>query len=240
MQLLALDTSNQAMSVAVMQDSTVIAETTINHRKTHSDLLMPTIQQLLAAAEWQAGDLDRVVVAAGPGSYTGIRIAVTTGKMLAYTLGIELAAVSSLAVLAAGVTHTHAIIVPLMDARRQNVFAGGYQWRDGELLPVIADRHLAVSQLLAELALLKQPVVFTGVDTPKFAAACRLQLGGQASFADPVTSLPRAARLGLLGLHAPLADAMTLTPQYLRVTEAERQWLATHDDTEHEPYVEKV
>lgn len=240
MKVLALDTSNKAMSVALLNDRTVLGEMTINQARTHSEQLLPTIKTLMHDAKLTPQTLDRVVVADGPGSYTGIRIAVTTGKTLAYTLGIDLVGISSLATLAASVTGTNALIVPLMDARRQNVFAGGYQWRNGALLPVIQDRHLALKQLLSEVAMLGLPTVFVGVDVPLFHEAIATTLGGQASFADPVSALPNAGRLGLLGEVAEPVSVFTFVPRYLRLTEAERNWLDTHDDKGHEPYVEKV
>ncbi|MCI1986494.1 MAG: tRNA (adenosine(37)-N6)-threonylcarbamoyltransferase complex dimerization subunit type 1 TsaB [Lactobacillus sp.] len=240
MYTLAMDTSNQAMSVAVMQDQTLLATTTINHQKTHSEQLLPTIKTLLAAAGLRVAQLDRIVVADGPGSYTGIRIAVTTAKTLAYTLNKTLVGISSLAVLAAGVTRTPALIVPLMDARRQNVFTGGYQWVDDQLTSVIADAHLPLTQLLKEVQILGQPVVFVGVDVPKFAPAIRATLGAQATFADPLSAYPQASRLALLGQVAAPVSVFDFVPRYLRLTEAERTWLQTHHDEGHEPYVEKV
>ena len=240
MYLLAMDTSNQAMSVAVMHDQTLLAETTINHNKKHSSQLLPTMQHLLQLSGLTVDQIDRIVVAQGPGSYTGIRIAVTTGKTLAYTLNKELVGVSSLAALAAGVTDTQALIVPLMDARRQNVFAGVYQWVKGELINVVEDAHLPLTQLLEEVLVLRQPAVFVGADVEKFADEIRATLGAKANLADPLRAYPRASRLALLGLHAKPVSVMDFVPTYLRLTEAERNWLKTHSNEGHEPYVEKV
>ncbi|MFD1431267.1 tRNA (adenosine(37)-N6)-threonylcarbamoyltransferase complex dimerization subunit type 1 TsaB [Lacticaseibacillus yichunensis] len=243
MKLLALDTSEQAMSVAVMEDATLLAETTLNRRmKDHSEQLLPTIESLLAASGLGADDIDRFVVAAGPGSYTGLRIAVTTAKTFASTLHKELVGVSSLAALAAGERHTSELIVALMDARRGNVFAGGYQWTDdGRLKTVIADRHLALTEVLAQIAALGQLTVFTGPDALSMRETIVEQLGSLARFADPVSALPRASRLGALGrVAAPVADIDAFVPRYLRLTEAETTWLKTHQETGHEPYVEKV
>lgn len=240
MKILALDTSNQAMSVAVMVDGRVLAEMTLNRKKTHSEQLLPTIDHLLQLSALTPEDLDRVVVADGPGSYTGLRIAVTTAKTLADTLQLELVGISSLATLAAGALRTKDLIVPLMDARRQNVFAGMYQWLDGTLINVAADRHVALDQLLAELALLKQPVTFIGGDVAKFRDAIKARLGAQAHFVDAVSALPQAGRLALLGQQATPVPPATFVPRYLRLTEAETNWLKTHDDKGHAPYVEKV
>lgn len=240
MKILAMDTSNQAMSVAVMVDGQLLAESTLNRKKTHSEQLLPTIDRLMTLSGLEPTALDRVVVADGPGSYTGLRIAVTTAKTLADTMQLELVGVSSLAVLAAGAVATTNLIVPLMDARRQNVFAGVYQWLNGELVNVVADRHLPLAQLLAELRLLHQPSTFVGSDVAQFADQIKARLGASAHFGDAMTNLPRAGRLAMLGATKAPADITSFVPRYLRLTEAETNWLKTHDDKGHAPYVQKV
>ncbi|KRM71516.1 tRNA (adenosine(37)-N6)-threonylcarbamoyltransferase complex dimerization subunit type 1 TsaB [Lacticaseibacillus brantae] len=240
MNILALETSNQAMSVAVMADLEVLAEMTLNRKRTHSEQLMPTIDTLLQQSGLTVEDLNRIVVADGPGSYTGVRIAVTTGKTLAYTLGIDLVGVSSLAVLAANIRDTSAVIVPVMDARRQNVFAGGYQWQAGQLINVLADQHTSLTQLLTALKLLQQPVIFVGPDAPKFQQDIFATLGNLAHIADPISQLPQASRAGELGMTVQPVSVFDFVPRYLRLTEAETNWLKTHDERGHRPYVEKV
>ncbi|KRN23014.1 tRNA (adenosine(37)-N6)-threonylcarbamoyltransferase complex dimerization subunit type 1 TsaB [Lacticaseibacillus camelliae] len=240
MKILAMDTSNRAMSVAVMVDGELLAESTLNHKKTHSEQLLPTIDRLMTVSGLEPADLDRVVVADGPGSYTGVRIAVTTAKTLADTLKLALVGVSSLAVMAAGVTWTTNLIVPVMDARRQNVFAGVYQWLNGELINVVEDRHLALAELLQELKLLRQPSTFVGSDVAKFADPIKATLGASAHFVDSLSNLPQAGRLALLGANKSPVDVTSFVPRYLRLTEAETNWLKTHDDKGHAPYVQKV
>ena len=96
MKILAFDTSSTALSVALLEDENLVAEATVTVKKNHSISLMPTIDFLVAQVSWQPADLDRVVVAQGPGSYTGLRVAVATAKTLAYALDIDLVGVSSL------------------------------------------------------------------------------------------------------------------------------------------------
>ncbi len=239
MNILALDTSNKAMSVAVVQDGTPLAETTLNRMKTHSEQLLPTIDNLISLSGLQPEEIDRVVVAAGPGSYTGLRIGVTTAKTFAYTMNIELVGVSSLAVLAANVRREAGLIVPMMDARRENVFTGIYQWDNHELVNVLLDRHTSVTQIVAEVAALNQPAVFVGT-TPAMREQIRAQLGSQARFTDAVDDLPRATRVAELGQSLPAADVDAFVPNYLRLTEAETNWLKNHDGTDRSHYVEKV
>ena len=125
MKLLAFDTSSKALSVAILEDETLLAETTLTIKKNHSITLMPVIDFLMQQIDLTPKDLDRIVVAEGPGSYTGLRIAVATAKTLAHTLGIELVGVSSL--LALVPDDLEGLVVPVMDARRNNVYAGFYQ-----------------------------------------------------------------------------------------------------------------
>ena len=106
MKVLAIDTSNHPMSVALVEDEQLLATTTLNMVRNHSIYLMPTIDNLFKLVQWTPADLDRVVVAQGPGSYTGIRIAATTAKTLADTLKVALVGVSSLEVVARNVLPT--------------------------------------------------------------------------------------------------------------------------------------
>ena len=108
MKVLAFDTSSKALSLAILEDKQVLAETTINIKKNHSITLMPAIDFLMASLDWTPKDLDRIVVAEGPGSYTGLRIAVATAKTLAHTLNIELVGMSSL--LASGTIPTRRLV----------------------------------------------------------------------------------------------------------------------------------
>ncbi|KLI75914.1 MULTISPECIES: tRNA (adenosine(37)-N6)-threonylcarbamoyltransferase complex dimerization subunit type 1 TsaB [Lacticaseibacillus] len=240
MRLLALDTSNEAMSVAVLDNDRLLAQTTINHERTHSEQLLPTIDDLVAASGLQPEDLDKIIVADGPGSYTGIRIAVTTGKTLAYTLNIALVGVSSLEVLAANITDTKAMIVPIMNARRNNVFTGVYQWDKGKLINVVTDRHVPLTLLLTELTTLRQPVIFVGSDAAMFRGQIIEALGGLAHFAPDWLNLPQALRLGQLGKDLPPVSVYDFVPRYLRLTEAENNWLKAHPGKGHDVYVEKV
>ncbi|MDN6519057.1 MAG: tRNA (adenosine(37)-N6)-threonylcarbamoyltransferase complex dimerization subunit type 1 TsaB, partial [Enterococcus sp.] len=141
MKLLAMDTSNQTLAVAVLEDEKVLAHFQLNRKMNHSLTLMPAIESVMQASGLTPADLDRIVVAKGPGSYTGIRIAVTTAKTLAETLKIQLTTVSSLAVIAGNV-QTEKVIIPLIDARRNNVYAGAYRWEQGKLVSVMADQHM--------------------------------------------------------------------------------------------------
>lgn len=229
------------MTVALVAGDQLMATTTLNMVKNHSTFVLPAIDHLMQTVGWQPADLDRVVVANGPGSYTGIRIATTTAKGLAKTLGIELVTVSSLAVVAAGVLpQTKALLVPFFDARRGNVFAGGYAWQAGQLTAVMADTHIAMRELVANLAQHAEPAILLGAVTPKLAPALAT-LPAQVTLAPAADAIPSSWHLARLGTtKEPEPDIDQVVPNYLRLTEAEAQWHKAHPDAPEQTYVHEV
>ena len=241
LKILALDTSNHPMGIALVEDDRLMATTTLNMVRNHRVYVLPTIERLMADLKWQPEDLDRVVVASGPGSYTGIRIATTTAKVLATTLDIELVAESSLKLLAANaLPGDNRLLVPFFDARRGTVFCGGYRYKEGKLETVMADHHEEMSDLLAKLADQEAPVILIGVVSPKLKTIL-VSLPANVSVAPASYAVPSAYQLALLGEDGqPVADPDTLVPSYLRITEAEAQWQKQHPDQEPQEYVHEV
>lgn len=241
MKILAIDTSNHPMSVALVEDEQLLATTTLNMVRNHSIYLMPAISKLFKLVQWQPTDIDRVVVAQGPGSYTGVRIAVTTAKVLADTEEIDLVGVSSLAVLARNVVPTSAaIIVPFFDARRGNVFAGAYQWENGKLVNKIEDQHLGIDVLLDQLAQLNQQVVLVGHMTDKIRTKYD-QLPPNVTLLPRTYSIPSTYQLALAGqLEEPVKEIDLFVPHYLRITEAEANWQKLHPGETRKNYVREV
>lgn len=243
MYVLAIDTSSRPLSVAVVDEHSVIGEITLNKKMTHSQTLMPAIDSLLQESGVPIEVIDRFAVAQGPGSYTGIRIGVTTAKTFAWTLHKPLVGISSLKLLASNVTQTTKLLIPLLDARRNNVFTGAYQWLEGsemQLLNVLKDRHISLTQLLAEVKALKQPAVFVG-EVDQFKDQIFATLGQQAEFTTAFNNLPHSGNLASLALNTkPVTDIDSFTPNYLRKTEAEVNWLKDHEGEGHEPYVQEV
>ncbi|MCH5462221.1 tRNA (adenosine(37)-N6)-threonylcarbamoyltransferase complex dimerization subunit type 1 TsaB [Lactobacillus sp. LC28-10] len=240
MKILALDTSNQTLSVAVMLDDQVLATTTVTTTKKHATQLLPIIQSAMSAAKLKPADLDRVIVADGPGSYTGLRIGVTTAKTLADTLAIELVGVSSLATIAANIINEPQLVAVLFDGRNDNVFAGVYRIENGVPVSVIKDQHIAFEKLLPQLKALSEPIVVLG-DLDSFTE--RLKTALEANFIEyPIElSLPSAVQLGRLGQReTPVSDVNSFVPRYLRLTKAEADWQKQHPEEDSSDYVEKV
>ena len=219
MKVLAFDTSSKALSLAILEDKQVLAETTINIKKNHSITLMPAIDFLMASLDWTPKDLDRIVVAEGPGSYTGLRIAVATAKTLAHTLNIELVGMSSL--LALVPRQQEGLLVPLMDARRNNVYAGFYE----NAKPVMPEAHLSFAEVLEKVTDAEQ-VTFVGEVGP-FVEQIQEQLP-QASYQE---SLPNAANLALWAWDKKADSLHDFVPNYLKRVEAEENWLKNHTES---------
>ena len=219
MKLLAFDTSSKALSVAILEDEALLAETTLTIKKNHSITLMPVIDFLMQQIDLTPKGLDRIVVAEGPGSYTGLRIAVATAKTLAHTLGIELVGVSSL--LALVPDDLDGLVVPVMDARRNNVYAGFYQ--EDQL--VAPEGHFPFEEVI-ERAATSEQVTFVGEITP-----FKEQIASSLPRAAYYETLPDAVKIGRLGLKQAPASLHDFVPHYLKRVEAEENWLKDHTET---------
>ncbi|RSJ47348.1 tRNA (adenosine(37)-N6)-threonylcarbamoyltransferase complex dimerization subunit type 1 TsaB [Streptococcus gordonii] len=228
MKLLAFDTSNQALSLAILEDEHLLAQTTLNIKKNHSITLMPAIDFLMNSLDMKPTDLDRIVVAQGPGSYTGLRIAVATAKTLAHTLKIELVGVSSL--LALVPEQVEGLVIPIMDARRNNVYAGFYQ--SGQA--VRPEAHLPLVEVLEIAGATNQPVTFVG-ETATFAE----QIKDALPQAAIQSTLPDAVAIGRLGLDLPAQSIHDFVPNYLKRVEAEENWLKTHQESS-DSYIQRL
>ncbi|MGM0212499.1 tRNA (adenosine(37)-N6)-threonylcarbamoyltransferase complex dimerization subunit type 1 TsaB [Enterococcus sp. AZ109] len=235
MKILAFDTSNQTLAAAILEDGQALVSFQLNKKLNHSLTLMPSIEHIMKISGLVPRDLDRIVVAQGPGSYTGIRIAVTTAKTLADTLKIDLVGVSSLKSLAAN-AKDKGLIVPIMDARRNNVYAGVYQWEGQQLKTIIPDQHIPLANLLEQL---KGETVFVG-EAGKFAEMIHEKLPDAKIESDDRVNLPNGITLGQLGRdQTPVSDIHSFVPDYLKRVEAEEKWLQTHQPGD-ENYVEKI
>ncbi|RSJ58479.1 tRNA threonylcarbamoyladenosine biosynthesis protein TsaB [Streptococcus gordonii] len=228
MKLLAFDTSNQALSLAILEDEHLLAQTTLNIKKNHSITLMPAIDFLMNSLDMKPTDLDRIAVAQGPGSYTGLRIAVATAKTLAHTLKIELVGVSSL--LALVPEQVEGLVIPIMDARRNNVYAGFYQ--SGQA--VRPEAHLPLAEVLEMAGIANQSVTFVGETT-----AFTEQINDALPQAAIQSTLPDAAAIGRFGLDLPAQSIHDFVPNYLKRVEAEENWLKTHQESS-DSYIQRL
>lgn len=226
MTVLAIDTSNAALGVALLEGDKVLGEYITNLKKNHSVRIMPAMQMLMNDCGKVPGDLTKIVVAKGPGSYTGIRIGVTIAKTLAWTLNIPLVGVSSLAVLAAGTgRYFSGEVSPIFDARRGQVYTGLYQFNHGQLEVLQEDDVVMMTDWSKRLAASSGPILFVGEDLRIHRSVIEEALGQKAIFAEITENNPRPSELALLGKDKPGEDIHSFVPNYIRLAEAEAKWL---------------
>lgn len=222
MRILALETSTLAGSVALLDGDQLVGEYTLNIRTTHSERLLAAVDRLLQDAGWTPGMLEGLAVAVGPGSFTGLRIGVSTVKGLAFSLGIPVAAVSTLEALAWSLPFARDQVCPVLDARKGEVYAALFHWDAQTLVRDWEDQALDPAELCRRVP---GPVIFVGDGIAGYGMLFKERLGASATFAPAARRLPSAACLGQLG-HARLTsgevvDPVALAPRYLRPSEAE-------------------
>ncbi len=228
--ILGLDTATMACSVALLQGDLLLGEFTLNTRKTHSERLMPLIDALLRECAVEREQLDAVAAAAGPGSFTGIRIGLATARGLAQGLGIPAAGVCTLEAAAEAVLAPEVLICPILDARRSQVYAALYRREPAPglgLETLIPPAAGALSSLMERLKAYREPVVFTGEGLSSYGSYLKETLGSRAILAAPPSRFNRAGLVAWRGrmlLKAnPALSYRELMPLYLRRPEAERR-----------------
>ncbi|MFJ7850915.1 tRNA (adenosine(37)-N6)-threonylcarbamoyltransferase complex dimerization subunit type 1 TsaB [Peribacillus sp. NPDC097206] len=225
MKVLAIDTSNFTLGVALINGTQVIGEYTTNLKKNHSVRVMPAIESLLKDCDTSPKELTKIVVAQGPGSYTGVRIGVTIAKTLAWTLNVPLSAVSSLEVLAANGRYFDGLVSPLFDARRGQVYTGLYEFDHGTLKTVTEDCNILSSEWAMKVKEYNRPVLFVGQDVEIHREAITDVLGDLAVFAPVQLYNARPSELAFIGLNKDEVDIHHFVPNYIRMAEAEAKWL---------------
>lgn len=239
MRVLAIDSSGLTATVAVVEDTQTVAEYTINYKKTHSQTLLPMIDEVVKMTELDLNTIDAIAVAGGPGSFTGLRIGSATAKGLGLALNKPLIHVPTVDGLAYNVYGCEDIICPIMDARRNQVYTGIYTFskkagtKEGSNLvePVfqVIKMQMAVSieELAERLNRYRRPVVFLGDGVPVYEQLLAEKLTVPYSFAPAYMNRQRAAVVGTLGIQyykaGKFETAEEHRPDYLRVSQAERE-----------------
>lgn len=226
MKALAIDTSNLVMGIAIIDGSTIIGEYVTNLNKNHSVRVMPAIHDLMQEVGVAPQQLDRIIVAHGPGSYTGVRIGVTIAKTLAWTLNIPIVGVSSLEVLARNGQLFAGVVSPLFDARRGQVYTGLYKMEANVFQPIKEDQIIMLHDWVGDLKQQDEKVLFLGNDVPLHEAVIVEELQGQAVIASPSLFNPRPSELAMVGITKEPQEVHSFVPNYIRLAEAEAKWLA--------------
>ena len=190
---------------------------------------MPAVEKLLKECGVKPKELTKIVVGAGPGSYTGVRIGVTAAKTLAWSLQIPIVGVSSLEVVAANGANFNGLICPLFDGRRGQIYTGLYTYEGEQLTSIEEDRIILIVDWLQMLKDKGQPVLFIGNDVKLHKETIIEHLGDRAVFAPFTKNNPRPSELAFLGLQKEEQDVHTFVPSYLRLAEAETKWLESQN-----------
>lgn len=226
MRILALDSSGLVATVAVVEEDKTIAEYTINYKKTHSQTLLPMLDEVVKMTEMDLGTVDAIAVAAGPGSFTGLRIGSATAKGLGMALGKPLIHIPTVDALAYNIFGTSRLICPFMDARRNQVYTGLYRF-ESEFLVVEEQMAVGVDEVVEHINKRGEPVVFLGDGVPIQEEYLKEHLEVDYLIAPPHVNRQRAAAVGALALsyyrQGLVESARDHQPDYLRLSQAERE-----------------
>ena len=225
---LAFDSTAKAASVAVCDGEKLLALYNIDNGLTQSELLLPMAENMLKSLNLTFSDVELLACAVGPGSFTGVRIGVALVKGIAFGKGIPCVEVSTLDELAENLRGLSGIILPCMDARRQQVYTATYRGRDGELEKLTEDRAMAISELAEELRAYNEPIYLSG---DGYAVAKRgLEAAGIKVEATPELLITEnaysVARIAVRKYEkGEYTTDLEIAPTYLRMPQAERERL---------------
>lgn len=222
MKILALDTSTTSCSVAVVDRKRLLAETTIVREQTHSKHLMDMVHSVVDFSGVALSDLDGIAVTRGPGTFTGLRIGISSVKGLAVALDKPVVGVSSLEALALQCAAADGLVCPMIDARKREVYFSRYRFRDGVAVIEAGEDVLPPDEAIAGI---DEPCLFVGSGTRFYRSVLVESLGEKALFARPCEQTIRASTVAYLSLkrfiNADTDDVGTLIPRYIRKSDAE-------------------
>lgn len=231
MKILALDSSGLVASVAVLEDEILIGEYTINYKKTHSQTLLPMLEQIRKEVELDLDTIDYIAVAGGPGSFTGLRIGSATAKGLGLALGKDIVSVPTVDALAYNFYGTDKLVCPLMDARRNQVYTGIYTFEKGEMKVKVAQCAIGVEEMIEQVNHLaeveQKEVVYLGDGVPVYREKLMEMTKAEYQFAPAHMNRQKAGAVASLAQvyakEGRIQTAMEHEPVYLRLSQAERE-----------------
>ena len=228
--ILAADTSTHHCTVALCRftatgECEVAAQTSVNHKRLHAERLMDSMQITLDACDHRLEDIDCLAISIGPGSFTGLRVGAAAWKGLAFALNLPLLAVPTLDGMSLLNAVANGVVIPMIDARMDEVFCAAYRFRNGQREKLTPDRVCTVETFLEETYAREEALMVLGDGAQRYRE--RIQaVTPNAYFADATCGIPRAdavAREGYAMLRAGAnTDAAQVAPQYLRVSQAEQ------------------
>lgn len=229
MLVFGIDTCCMAATAALMDERVMVAETVVNHKKTHSQMMMPQIEEMFKISGIDPKDVDAFAAAVGPGSFTGVRIGVATAKAMAQAADKPCIAVSTLEALAFSSQHFDGIAAPILDARREQVYNALFCCSKSGMNRLCEDRAISLEALLDELSTMDKDVIFMGDGTLVFQDEIQKKLGTRAFFAPRATKMNLAGAVAEIGLEkfkkGETLSYSELVPSYVRLSQAEQDKL---------------
>lgn len=241
---LVVDTATAALTVALFEESTLVADVTLIGHKQHGERLVDVVSELMEQAQWQPQDVTQLAVGVGPGSYTGVRVGVTFAKTWAVSQPVRLMRFSSLALMASLTKDAVQMVIPLMDARRMSAYVGVYQWQSGRVHALVPDAHVDWVEWLERIApqivcdisevtfIGEQVLPFVSLFTERFPTISVRVIEAEKAVVQAATF----SQVELEEVEAPTE----LVPVYAHLTVAEQEWLAKQEHVlrQEEQYVE--
>lgn len=234
MNILAIETSSLVASAAIVSDDIMIAEYTMNYKKTHSQTLLPMIDEICKMTDYDISNIDYIAVSAGPGSFTGLRIGSATAKGLGLALDKPLVHVPTVEAMAYNIYDTQSLICPIMDARRNQVYTGIYQFKKTGSVPfsyvltaLLPQCAVSIDEIAQKCNAYGQEIIFLGDGVPMFSGKLSELMQVPYSFAPAHMNRQRAAAFAMLALtyfqEGKWVAAKDHAPEYLRLSQAERE-----------------
>lgn len=224
--ILGIDASAISAGCALVENGKIVAEEFLNTRHTHSETLLPMISAMLKSAGVELSDVEKIAVSAGPGSFTGLRIGISTAKGLADAAGLPCVSVSTLEAIAYNFIGVDGVICACMDARCKQVYNALFKSENGVITRLCDDRAISLAELSDELSRLDGNVILAG-DGAELAHSFTEE---KYSLAPPLLRFQRGSGVCLAAMNAPEIAPAALMPTYLRLPQAERERLAKADN----------
>ena len=229
MLIFAVDTCSMSSSCAIADENRIIAEFTVNHKKTHSEKIMPQIEAMFKAADITVNDIDAFAAAVGPGSFTGVRIGVAIVKGFSLAANKPCISVSAIEGLSYGARHFNGLVVPILDARRNQVYSGIFKSDGRKIKRLTPDRAVELSVLLEELKGYDENVIFSGDGVPVFKEEVVRTIGDKAYFVPNPYVYNLASNVAQIGIekfeNGEITEGGLLVPEYVRLSQAEQEKL---------------
>lgn len=226
MRILGIESSSLVAGIALLDDDIITAEFTINYKLTHSQTLLPMLANIRDILNIDMNSIDAIAVSGGPGSFTGLRIGVATAKGISLAIKKPLINIPSLEAMAYNFYDTQSLVVPIMDARRMQVYTGIY--RNKDKFEIIKNQSaISIEDLINELNKLGEKIIFLGDGVPVYKDVIEKELSVEYSFAPANMNRQRAASVALLAKkyykEGRFTSSKDFEIEYLRKSQAERE-----------------